>query len=76
MYTWFLIWNLAMHINPLPTTDGPASKPSATLRDSPLGWVIDLLDSQGKPILSSAAYGSKFLAEEALAKMHARDAAR
>ena len=63
-----------MHIIPLPTTGEPAGKPSATLRDSPLGWVIDLLDSQGKHILSSAAYRSKFLAEEALAKMLARQA--
>lgn len=46
--------------------------PLAVLRQCLLGWVIDLQDTNGIHLLSSAAYPSKFLAEEALGKILAR----
>lgn len=47
----------------------PEIRPIAVLRECALGWVIDLQDVEGHHILSSAAYPSKFLADEALAKI-------
>lgn len=45
------------------------NRPLAVLRQCPSGWIIDLQDTQGNNLLSSAAYPSKFLAEEALSKI-------
>lgn len=39
------------------------------LKETAGGWIIDLCDSAGNHILSSAIYPSKFLAEEALERL-------
>jgi hypothetical protein len=36
------------------------------LKKTSIGWTIDLCDSAGNHLMSSAVYPSKFLAEEAL----------
>ena len=40
-----------------------------TLRHGPLGWTIELCDADGTSIMNSAAYPTKFLAEDALARL-------
>ncbi len=50
----------------------PVGKP--VLTQTPSGWTIHMADAEGKNVLNVAVFPSKFLAEEALARILKRQA--